>query len=106
MTVKIIRKNQGAEVTDKMLVALIKWAQTGDAHPMQVKSARQAMEAARESEIERIEVEQEDVYMPNLLIEIHKRGLSIKDVHDCVVIENKNIIPLGEAIMELGRQLK
>lgn len=118
MSVKIIYKNQGAEVTDKMLLALaregyqllsnqsLSLGQNAFCDRM-----RQAMESARETEIERIYVDHPDqqrfftvVVTPDHVV--FTQNFSDRVHVDQIEMHKDNIIPLAEALLEMGGQLK
>lgn len=112
MAVKIIRENQGAEVTDKMLHAVYEarnnFVYAGDPKKWdsQVAEAmRTAFEDARETEIERIEIRSDKGDDVN----IEQFGTSIKfrnkrDDAD-MFFDHEDLISLAEALLEVGRQI-
>lgn len=117
MSVKIIRKNQGAEVTDKMLHAAYEarnnFVFVGDSKEWdsQVAEAmRTAFEAARETEIERIYISHQEQralvvlsVTPDFIV--FTETLPYQAHIEQIQIHKDNVGELATALFELERQL-
>lgn len=117
MVVKIIRKNQGAEVTDKMLIAIVdefaKHHMPFDTYTKdyKIKLLRQAMEAAREQDIERIYISHQEQralvvlsVTPDFIV--FTETLPYQAHIEQIQIHKDNVGELATALLEVGRQIE
>lgn len=116
MSVKIIRK-QVEGVTDEMLYEIGVKARehiTADIRRPKaelIAELRQAMESAHTGEIDHVEVNQrpnpDDGTSRDFFIEkmSHDTAVWLTNEDNFIVIEKANIIPLADALRELGMQL-
>lgn len=114
MSVNIIYKQADkSEITDAMLEAAIKAGRDYDFNgeittESKLSIVRKAMEAARKPEtIERIEVVQEGIiFITYSLAETGDMFMHKPSIGTNFVLEETDIIPLGEALIKLGKQVK
>lgn len=108
MSVKVIRKQSGQanEVTDAMLEVIkcvTKESEYSIAHYIAIYKAMEAARIAEVGEIERIEVRNIGDTGASTLLKINGNGVFI-DAYS--PIDKDNLIPLAEALLELGKQMK
>lgn len=112
MSVTIIRKQSGQanEVTDAYVNATVAHMRKTYGAFIDHEILKEAMEAARiaeSGEIERIEVD--NTTYDNVVFTLRSGFVSVTDRGETVSphrIYNNNLIPLAEALLELGKQMK
>ena len=115
MTVTIIRKQSGQanEVTDAMVDVVRRTSDNSQYSTEHYLKFYKAMEAARIAEngkIERIEVGQEYIGLHNktekLVVSPEIQFIRLEQKDYTILVTCNNILPLAEALLELGKQMK